>query len=502
MNESITHKLDETLKLLHAQQEINAAQQNTILKLTNQLEKLQGIVDKFSQLLFGTKSEKIVKPKSEDASSTDTPIIKSNRGSTPTTSNANGRRPLPSNLPRVPVEHDVPEEEQGCPCCMRRMQRMGKVITEQLECKPAELYVIEHIRFKYGCQRCKGNIITAPLPPQPIDKGLPGPGLLTEVILNKYQDHLPLYRQEHRFARLGIEMPRSTLCDWVMQSGSLLEPIVDLMKTDVLIPGIRIFTDDTPCPVLAKGKTHTGRLWVYVGGGRDKPICVVYDYTSSRSQTAPQKFLKGYQGYLQADAYGGYNIIYKEGKVIAVNCWAHARRYFIDIIKASKKTGLADVAVDYIGKLYEVERQAKHLTSLQRKYYRRRYSKPILKEFNRWLKAKQKETLSKAPIGKAIAYVLNHWRGLTNYCCDGILNIDNNTAERAIKPVVLGRKNYLFAGSPAGAKNAAVLYSLIETCKLIGINPFVYLKDVLTRLPTTLMKDLKHLLPYNWKSTI
>lgn len=379
------------------------------------------------------------------------------------------------------------------------MQRMGKVITEQLECEPAKLYVIEHVRFKYSCQRCKDNIVTAALPPQPIDKGLPGPGLLTEVILNKYQDHLPLHRQQQRFARAGVDLPRSTLCDWVMQCGALLKPIVDLMRTDALLPGIRIFTDDTTCPVLAKGKTHTGRLWVYIGGGRDSPNCVVYDYTKNRSQTAPQIFLQGYRDYLQADAYAGYDILYKDKSIIEVACWAHSRRKFMDIIKAAKKPGLADIAVNYIGQLYEVERKAKHLSSLQRKYYRRKHSKPILKRLYRWLKQTQEHTLPKSPIRLAINYTLNHWRALMNYCRDGFLNIDNNTAERAIKTVVIGRKNYLFAGSHDGAKNAAILYSLIETCKLIGINPFAYLKDVLTKLPTTLMKDLKTLLPYNWK---
>lgn len=501
MKKPTPYDLEELLKLLHEQQEINASQQQTILKMAEQMEQLQHRLDKLLHLLYGTQSEKKTKLKSE-ALPTDTRVNTQDKKPKEVTSNANGRRSLPNDLLRVRVEHDVPEDQRGCPCCWRIRQRIGKAITEQLECKPAELYVVEHVRFKYGCQICKGNIVTAPLPAQPIDKGLPGPGLLTEVILNKYQDHLPLYRQEQRFGRLGIYLSRSTLCDWVTQSAILLEPIVGLMKIDTLLPGIRIFTDDTPVPILAKGKTHTGRLWVYVGGGFERPICVIYDYSSSRSQTASQKFLKGYQGYLQADAYPGYDVLYKTGKIIEVGCWAHARRKFIDIIKTVKKPGLADLAVEFIGKLYEVERKAKHLTPLQRKYYRRRYSKPILKSFNRWLKISQKTTLPKSPIGKAIAYVLNHWRALNNYRSHGILNIDNNTAERGIKRLVIGRKNWMFAGSHDGAKNAAILYSLIETCKLNEINPFAYLKDVLTRLPTTLNKNLNQLLPYNWKPII
>jgi transposase len=486
--------------------QVISQQQETIQKLNDQLERLQFRLDQLLRVLYGAKSEKKPKSPSEPvpALPSDTEPLgnQNNKDPKSSSSNANGRRPLPADLRRERVVHEVPEEQRQCKCCPLELQRMGKVVTEQLEYKPGELYVIEHVRVKYGCQRCKGDIITAPLPPQPIDKGLPGPGLLTEVILNKYQDHLPLYRQQQRFGRVGIDLPRSTLCDWVMQSAFLLEPIVGLMKIDALLPGIRIFTDDTPVPVLAKGKTHTGRLWTYVGGGFEHPICVIYDYTPSRSQTAPQKFLKGYRGYLQADAYPGYDIIYKSGEIIEVGCWAHARRKYEEITKAAKEPGLADVAIDFIGKLYDVERQAKHLTPPQRKYYRRRYSKPILKRFHRWLKRYQKETLPKSPIGKAIAYTLNHWRAFNNYCRDGVLNIDNNTAERAIKPLVLGRKNWLFAGSPDGAKKAAILYSLIETCKINGINPFTYLKDVLTRLPTTLIKDLNQLLPYNWKPII
>ncbi len=490
------------LKLLHEQQERNAAQQETILKMAEQLEKLQHRLDQLLGLLYGVQSEKKLKAKAETpttSSDTALPTEQGKKEAKSNASNANGRRPLPSDLPRMRIEHDVPEEQRSCECCSLKMQRMGKVVTEQLEYKPGELYVIEHVRIKYACQRCKDNIITAPLPPQPIDKGLPGPGLLTEVMLNKYQDHLPLYRQEQRFGRSGIDLPRSTLCDWVIQCAFMLAPIVERMKTDTLLPGLRIFTDDTPVPVLAKGKTHTGRLWTYVGGGSERPICVIYDYTKSRSQTAPQKFLKGYRGYLQADAYPGYDCLYKSGEVIEVGCWAHARRKFFDIIKAAKKPGLADIAVELIGKLYEVEKQAKQLTFQQRKYYRKKHSRPILKGIYRWLKIEEKNVLPKAPIGQAIAYTLNHWRALNNYCRHGTLNIDNNTAERAIKPLVIGRKNWLFAGSHDGAKNAAILYSLIETCKLNEINPFIYLKDVLTRLPTTLIKDLNQLLPYHWK---
>lgn len=510
MKKPINIEPEELFNQLIEQQKLNAAQQATILKLSEQLEQLQQRIDKLLQLLYGVKSEK----KKRLASSSrevlvPTPQNQKNRNAT--SSKFNGRRPLPSDLPRVQVEHDVPEIAQQCQCCQHKMHRMGKVITEQLECEPAKLYVIEHIRYKYSCQQCKQNIVTADLPRQPIDKGLAGSGLLTEVVLNKYQYHLPLHRQEQRFSNLGIALPRSTLCDWVKQIGIMLKPIVELMKTDALISSKRIFSDDTTCPVLAKDKTHTGRLWVYIGGGTDEPNCVIYDYTKNRSQTAPQKFLKGYQGYLQADAYKGYDILYKDGSIVEVACLAHCRRYFMDIVKSVKKknindtenyTSLADIAVNYIGELYDVERKIKGLPPLHRKYYRRIYSKPISKRFYRWLKRNQAKVLPKSPIGKAIAYSLNHWHAFNNYRRDGILKIDNNTSERAMKSVVLGRKNYMFAGSHDGAATAAVIYSIIETCKLNHINTFTYLRDVLTRLPSTLIKDLVQLLPYNWKPLI
>ena len=475
-----------------------AQKQATIDKLTEQWFQVQQRLDKLLHLLYGTKSEK---HKSKELSVKEVVVSQksSAKSEAEKETGSHGRHPLPLELPRVRVEYDLIEEQQYC-SCGSKMHKMGKAVSEQLDCKPVEFFVIKHIRFKYACRSCN-NIVTAKLPPQPIDKGLPGAGLLAEVILNKYPDALPLYRQEQRFARHGIDLPRSTLCDWITQSTFLLEPIVQLMKTDNLLSSRRIFTDDTPVPVLAKKKTHTGRLWVYVGGGFELPNCAIYDYTPTRSQTAPKNFLKDYRGYLQADAYVGYDGLYKTGDIIEVACFAHARRKFFEVTLAAKEPSKADLALEFIGKLYEVERKAKPLTPLQRKYYRRRHSKPILDQFYQWLKKEEVTLLPKTPIGLAVAYTLNHWRALRNYCRDGILQIDNNTAERAIKPLVIGRKNWLFAGNHEGAKRAAVLYSIIETCKLNGINPYFYLKDVLTKLPSTLMKDLKQLLPYHWKPT-
>ncbi len=459
------------------------------------IEKLSARLEQLLHLLYGTKTEKrrgLDDKKEETDKQKAAPKPKDSQEQ----NTSKGRRPLPSDLARVRIIHDLPLDKQYCPCGCK-MNRMGQITTEQLDLKPAELFIKEHVRYKYVCRACE-TIVSAPLPPQPIEKGLPGPGLLAEVIVNKYQDALPLYRQEQRFSRLGIELNRSTLCDWIMDCAFLCEPIVAAMKQDI-VAGFRLFTDDTPVPVLAKGKTHTGRLWVYVGGGQEKPLAAVYDYTHTRSHKGPQAFLKGYRGYLQADAYPGYDVLYKDGEIIEVGCWAHCRRKFFEITLSAKKESLADTALDFIGQLYGVERRAKNFNPLERRWFRRKHSKPILKVFKRWLLQQQAKALPKTPIGQAIAYALNHWQALKNYLRDGHLNVDNNTAERAIKTVVIGRKNWLFAGSAEGARKAAILYSLMETCKLNSINPYAYLKDILTRLPTTLSKDLRSLLPYHWK---
>ena len=337
------------------------------------------------------------------------------------------------------------------------------------------------------------------MPEQPIDKGLAGAGLLAEILISKYQDALPLYRQQRRFARLGYDLPRSTLCDWVMQCATRLKPIVEAMTTACLMPARKLHTDDTPFPVLANNKTHTGRLWVYVGQADNAPPCTIYRYSKTRSHQVPCQFLATYQGYLQADAYPGYDKIYRDGKIIEVACFAHARRKFADIVKTLKEPSLAHQALDFIGLLYAIEKHSKPMTVMQRYYYRRRFAKPILNDFYRWLIRQNKTAPPKTPLGQALNYCLNHWRALKNYLGDGILEIDNNRAERAIKPFVIGRKNFLFAGSHFGAEQAAIIYSLIESCNMLNINTFDYFKDVLTRLPSTLNKNISDLFPCYWK---
>lgn len=502
-------QLDAQQKVIQQLQDRAQQLQDTVQQLQDTAQHSQVMIDKLQQQvetllrqLYGKKSERIPKPAATNQETTEKETepsaVISTREKSDVSTRANGRRPLPKHFKRTKVKHELSESERECQVCGRQMAIIGKEVAEQLDYVPAQLIVIEHVRYKYGCS-CHRCIKIAPMPAQPIDKGLPGAGLLAEVLVSKYQDALPLYRQEKRWQRLGVELPRSTLCDWVAHCAVLLEPLVVRMKEEALMGARKIHTDDTPFPIQAEGKTHTGRLWVYVGGGGPKPVCTIYDYSKSRSQKAPQQFLQTYQGYLQADAYAGYNALYQSGAMVEVACWAHARRKFFDITQAVQAPSLADDALIFIGHLYEIEQRSKSFTPLQRKYYRKYYAKPILKRFKRWLVKNYKTTLPKAPIHLAIAYTLNHWRALCHYLREGYLDIDNNAAERAIKPFVIGRKNYLFAGSHEGAKRAAIIYSMIETCKQHQVNTFDYLKDVLTRLPTQKMSQIDELLPYYWQ---
>lgn len=417
-----------------------------------------------------------------------------------------GQRQFPAHFTRHRIEYDLPEEKKICHCgCNQALRKIGEDILEQLEIVPATMVVIEHVRFKYaaGCAQ-DSTVITADMPRQPIDKSMAGPGLLADVIVKKYDDHLPLYRQSEIFARHGIELSRSTLCDWMGVCAKQFKPIVEQMQKMVLTAP-KIHTDDTPVPVLEPGlgKTKTGRLWIYLGSGNEVPPCAVYDYTPTREQIGPMAFLKGYQGNLQADAYQGYDILYDKKQVdyhiIEIGCWAHVRRKFYEIAKLSKTFGSAHQALLFIQKLYHIEKQAHDMDDEARKQLRQEKAKPILDEFKVWLDDLKNRVLPKSPLGEAVNYTIKNWPALNRYVDNGLLAIDNNAAERLIKPIKIGVKNYLFAGSDQGAETAAIFYSLIETCKLHHINPYDYLRDVLIRLPTQLNSQIHELLPWNWK---
>jgi len=406
--------------------------------------------------------------------------------------NRNGRRKLPADLPRIRVEHDVPESEKCCPDCGQVRAQLGEEISEQLEYEPAKMHVIEHARLKYVCKACEGNVTIADKPRQPIEKCLAGPGLLAQVVVNKYGDHQPLHRLEKILRRNGVDLQRSTMCDWMAGCAAALKPLQDLMRRRVLKSAV-IHTDDTPVPVQEKGrgKTRQGRFWVYVGD-RDHRYAV-FDYTRDRTGAGPQGWLKDYEGYLQADAYAGYQALYEMGDVHEVACWAHARRKFYEA--RATNPGVCLQAIARIRKLYAIERDAREreLDAEQILALRQERAVPLLEQFRQWID--EQDVLPKSPTGAAIEYVRSRWDAFTRYTTTGILAIDNNLAENALRRVALGRKNWLFAGSDKGGRTAATLFSLIASAALHDLDPYRWLRDTLDRIADTPMSQLDELLP-------
>lgn len=406
-----------------------------------------------------------------------------------------GLKSLAKDLPRQTIVHDLSAEQKVCAECGCDKKRIGEETSEQLEYVPASLYVIEHVCPKYACPQCQGQVAQGEKPAQPIEKGLPGPGLLAHVIVSKYADHLPLNRQESIFARYGVELSRSTLCDWMMASAEALAPVVKEMRKRVLQSFV-IHTDDTSVPVQAKRKTRKCYLWTYLGDEANPYI--IYDFTETRGRAGPEAFLEKYQGYLQADAYGGYDKLYNEKPIREVACMAHARRKFFE----AKQTDplRAGIALLRIRALYDLERLAKDRAPETRKALRTHTAARLLNTFHKWLVAERDAVLPKSPISQAIAYALANWRALCRYLCDGRLAIDNNAAERALRACVVGRKNWMFCGSERGGHAAAILYSLTQSAKRNGLDPFAYLRDLLRLIPTHPQSRIGELLPDAWKS--
>lgn len=422
-----------------------------------------------------------------------------------------GRQKAAENLPRQEIIHDLPEGQKSCPCCGKMRCVMGQDISEQYDYVPAKIMVLRHIQLKYAClacdQKAQGAQITlAEKPLAPIDKGLAAPGLLAHVVVSKYCDHLPMYRLESILERGGITLSRSTLCDWAAQVAVVLKPLYDRMRKHLLQSDV-MHTDDTPVDALEPrtGGKHTGRFWVYVGDWQH-PYCL-FDYTASRSRDGPVRFLGDWSGYLQADAFSGYDGIYlgqAGGQVVEVACWAHARRKFYDARNSDVQASTEALA--HIRLLYDIEDQAKEksLDHSQRAQLRQTLAKPRLEAFKQWLLSIKKENgghvLPKSPMGEAITYALNQWDALCVYSTDGRLAIDNNLAENTLRRITIGRKNWLFVGSDNGGRTAAILYSLIGTCKRHKIEPWAYLRDVLTRIPELPTEKLDELLPDRWQA--
>jgi transposase len=418
-----------------------------------------------------------------------------------------GRKPLPKNLRRVPRVYELTEAERRCPECGECRVQIGSEHSEQLDYEPATLFVVEHVRCTYACPHCEGQVVTAGKPAQPIQKGLPGPGLLAHVITEKYADHIPLNRQEHRLARQGVKLSRSTLCDWMASAAKTLEPLYDLMKTLILLCGT-IHTDDTPVKLRDSERKIKilARLWIYFGDHLHPYN--IFDFTMSRKRDGPSQFLEGFRGYLQADAFSGYDGIYAGGDVVEVGCNAHARRKFIEAQTTDAARSAAALA--YYRQLYAIERDIKaEIAKLPpnadkpacaaiRLQARQERAVPILESFEKWLDAQKPDVLPKSPLGAAIGYLQNNWEALKRYAGSGSLSIDNNVAEQIMKTIATGRKNWLFTGSENGGKTMAVLFSVVSSCQRHGHDPFVYLRDVLTRLPDHPKEKLADLLPDRW----
>lgn len=415
-----------------------------------------------------------------------------------------GRKPLPADLPRVDVIHDLTEEEKACACgCMK--SRIGEEVSEQLDMIPARMQVIRHIRYKYVCKSCEGveaeepAVKIAPLPEQLIPKSIATPGLLAHVFTAKFVDALPFYRQEGQFSRLGVDLPRSTMCGWAIKVANRCEPIVELLDQEIR-SGPLINVDETPLQVMKEpGRSNKTKsyMWIYRGGDPDRPA-LVYQYHPSRSGDVVSQYLKGYKGYVQSDGFSGYDFIDHSPDIIHVGCWAHVRRKFVDVVKASGnrksvkgRTGNAEKAIEYIRRLYAIEKNAREREVSYQELYaeRRKYAKPILDEFKEWLDEISPKTPPKGLLGMAVSYTLKQWDRLVRYLEDGRLRPDNNLAENAIRPFVVGRKNWLFSGHPNGAKASAALYSLIETAKANDLEPYAYLRYLFDKLPMAKSED-------------
>lgn len=420
-----------------------------------------------------------------------------------------GRKPLPEHLPRIERIHDIDPADKICGCGCE-LSRIGEVVSEQLDIIPAKIQVIRHIRPKYACRNCQGvedsgpTVKIAPVPPQLIPKSIATPGLIAHILTTKFVDHNPFYRQEKQFQRLGVTISRTSMCGWAMQTALACRPLLNLLQ-DTARDGTYHNIDETTVQVLVEpGRAPTSKsyMWLFRRGDPDK-IVLIFQYHPTRSGDVAREFLHGVAGYVQTDGYSGYDFLDRETSIRHIGCWAHARRKFMDVIKAqgkNRKVGSADVALKYIKELYRLEDAAQKRSATYDEIYqmRQEQAKPHLVEFRKWLEKKSLQTPPKGLLGKAIGYALNQWDRLIGYLEAGHLRPDNNMAENAIRPFVLGRRNWLFSGTQEGAEASALLYSLIETAKANNREPYTYLRYIFEKLPlASSLEDYEALLPWN-----
>ena len=469
----------------------------------NEIENLKLLIHKLRRMQFGRSSEKLQRQIEQlELRLEDLEINRANQPAAsvaePSATSKPARRPLAPELRRE-TELLEPEQE-SCPDCGGPLDHLGEDVSEMLEYVPAQFKVIRTVRPKFNCTRCD-RILQVPAPHRPIDRGVPGPALLAHVLVAKYSDHLPLYRQSEIYEREGVELRRSTLAGWVGAASEMLQPLVDALK-DYVLDAKKLHGDDVPVPVLepGNGKTKTGRLWTYVRDDRPagctEPPAVWFAYSADRKSEHPVKHLERFRGTLQADGYAGFNRLYEQGQIVEAACWAHVRRKFHDLYEAHSSP-IAKEALGRIAALYGIEKEIRGRPPDERREIRNARSRPLLESMHAWFKASVSKLSRKSDVTVAIHYALGRWTQLMRYCDDGRLEIDNNAAERALRAVALGRKNYLFMGSDSGGERAAAIYSLIGSAKLNRIDPEAYLSYVLARIADHPLQSIEELLPWN-----
>lgn len=422
-----------------------------------------------------------------------------------------GRRPLPDSLPRIEVLHELDEAERICPHDGTELKRIGERSSEQLDIVPAKAQVIRHVRAKYACPCCERHVVTAPMAAQPIPKSLASPGLLAHVTTSKYLDALPLYRQERIFQRMGADIPRATLAQWMIKCGQLIEPLINLLR-EQLLAGDIIHCDETTVQVLGEvGRAAESKsyMWVQAGAEPERPV-VLFDYAPSRGGDIPKRLLGEFSGFLVTDGYEGYGPVCRANGITQVGCWAHARRKFDEVMKAAginprktptskppPKARKAARALGFMRQLFAIEHRLRNASAQMRHHARQADSAPVLEKLRDWLDEQLRGVPPTSALGRALGYLDTQWPKLIRFLEDGRLELTNNRAENAIRPFVLGRKNWLFSATVHGAKASANLYSLVETAKSCGLEPYSYLKYVFTELPkATTVEHVEALLPY------
>jgi transposase len=470
--------------------------------LWEQLESLQHQIAQLNRAHFGVSSERLAGQAELFDAASDLPVPPEPAKVQVEGHTRKGRPALSKDLPRTRVEYDLSDEQKAA---FDTLERIGDERSETLHYEPSRLTVIEHVRFKYAAKKDgDSTIVTASAQPSPLPKSNASASLLANILVNTYVDHLPLNRQEMRYARRGVYLPRATLCEWKLAAAELLEVLLPPLRVHQL-QAPRMHVDDTTLPLLEKGRkaTRIARLWGYLGAGQreengvwvDHPPAVVFEFAESRSGSHPLRYLQKYKGYLQADAYSGHAALYETGDIVEVGCWAHCRRRFFEIAKKQSTPGLAARALQWIAQLYAIESRTREHTPDLKYAVRQTEALPLLMRFRQWLEGNVIGLPTQAPLAKAFGYALRHWQALVRYTESGILLPDNNALERQIRPIALGRANWTFAGSPRGARAAATMYSLLGTARLNGFEPYAWLKDTLEKLPSHPVNRVHELLP-------